>query len=162
MFRAHHPRAHLLLVGSGWGRAGEAHRKELIARYRVTADPNVTWLASVADVRPCYDAADVSVSPSFSEGHGAATEASAMGVPSIVSDAGGLPETVDEPAAGSFRAVTCGALVRHWQPPTGSSRRGSWARVASRPAGAPWNCSTTDGCRRGGGRHRRQPEVVRR
>ena len=95
-FQAHHPRAHLLLVGSGYGPAGEAHRENLIARYRIAADPNVTWLASVEDVRPCYDAADVSVSPSLSEGHGAATEASAMGVPSIVSDAGGLPETVDE------------------------------------------------------------------
>ncbi len=96
MFRAHHPRAHLLLVGGGWGRAGETHREELIARFGVTADPSVTWLASTTDVRPCYVAADVSVSPSLSEGHGAAIEAAAMGVPTIVSDAGGLPETVDE------------------------------------------------------------------
>lgn len=95
-FQAHHPSAHLLLVGGGWGPAGEAHREELIARFGIAADPSVTWLASVADVRPCYVAADVSVSPSLSEGHGAATEAGAMGVPSIVSDAGGLPETVDE------------------------------------------------------------------
>ena len=95
-FRRHRPQAHLLLVGGGYGPAGEAHRDDLIARFGTTADPSVTWLDSVADVRPCYAAADVSVSPSLSEGHGAATEASAMGVPSIVSDAGGLPETVDE------------------------------------------------------------------
>ncbi|MBE1488723.1 glycosyltransferase [Plantactinospora soyae] len=94
-FRAGHPRAHLLLVGGGWGAAGEAHRRELVHRFGVDTDPSVTWLESVADVRPCHRAADLSVSPSLSEGHGAAVEASAMGVPSIVSDAGGLPETVD-------------------------------------------------------------------
>ncbi|MFC6023007.1 glycosyltransferase [Plantactinospora solaniradicis] len=95
-FRAQHPRAHLLLVGGGWTAAGEAHRRELVDRFGVDTDPSVTWLESVADVRPCHRAADLSVSPSLSEGHGAAVEASAMGVPSIVSDAGGLPETVDE------------------------------------------------------------------
>ncbi|MBF9130873.1 glycosyltransferase [Plantactinospora sp. S1510] len=95
-FRSRHPRAHLLLVGGGWTAAGEAHRRELVRRFGVDADPSVTWLESVADVRPCHQAADLSVSPSLSEGHGAAVEASAMGVPSIVSDAGGLPETVDE------------------------------------------------------------------
>lgn len=95
-FHASHPNSHLLLVGGGWTAAGEAHRRELIQRFEVRADPSITWLDSVPDVRACYAAADVSVSPSLSEGHGAAVEAGAMGVPSIVSDAGGLPETVDE------------------------------------------------------------------
>jgi glycosyltransferase involved in cell wall biosynthesis len=95
-FRSHHPRAHLLLVGGGWGSAGEAHREDLVTRFALTADPSVTWLATTHDVRPCYLAADVSVSPSLSEGHGAAIEASAMAIPSIVSDAGGLPEAVEE------------------------------------------------------------------
>ncbi|MDZ5447619.1 glycosyltransferase family 4 protein [Micromonospora sp. 4G57] len=95
-FHARHPRSRLLLVGGGWTAAGEAHRRDLVDRFGLDDDPSVTWLESVPDVRPCYRAADVSVSPSLSEGHGAAVEASAMGVPSIVSDAGGLPETVDE------------------------------------------------------------------
>ncbi|MGI5215735.1 glycosyltransferase [Plantactinospora sp. CA-290183] len=95
-FRAGHPRAHLLLVGAGWTAAGEAYRRDLVQRYGVATDPSVTWLESLADVRPCHRAADLSVSPSLSEGHGAVLEASAMGVPSIVSDAGGLPETVEE------------------------------------------------------------------
>lgn len=95
-FHASHPDSHLLLVGGGWTADGEAHRQELIRRFNVLEDPSVTWLGSVLDVRTCYAAADVSVSPSLSEGHGAAVEAGAMGVPSIVSDAGGLPETVDE------------------------------------------------------------------
>ncbi|MFD6634449.1 glycosyltransferase family 4 protein [Micromonospora chalcea] len=95
-FRADHPNARLLLVGAGFSAAGEKHRRELIQRFGIDRDPSVTWLASVSDVRDCYRAADVSVSPSLSEGHGAACEAGATGVPSIVSDAGGLPETVDE------------------------------------------------------------------
>lgn len=95
-FRARHPRSHLLLVGGGWTAAGDAHRAELIRDFAVTADPGITWLDSATDIRPYYVAADVSVSPSLSEGHGAAVEASAMAVPSIVSDAGGLPEVVGE------------------------------------------------------------------
>ncbi|GAB2947557.1 hypothetical protein GCM10027280_40340 [Micromonospora polyrhachis] len=94
-FQARTPRAHLLLVGGGWTENGETHRQELIDRFGVRDDPSVTWVESVPDVRPCYQAADVSISPSLSEGHGASVEAGSMGVPSIVSDAGGLPETVD-------------------------------------------------------------------
>jgi glycosyltransferase involved in cell wall biosynthesis len=88
------PAARLILVGGGWDAAGEAHRQDLIARYAVTADPSVEWATGVIDVGRYYAAADVSVSPSLSENHGAALEAGACGVPSIVSDAGGLPETV--------------------------------------------------------------------
>jgi glycosyltransferase involved in cell wall biosynthesis len=95
-FRERHPRVHLLVVGGGWTAAGEAHRRELIDRFDVAGDPGITWLETVADVRPWYAASDVSVSPSLGESHGAAVEAGAMAVPSIVSEAGGLPETVDE------------------------------------------------------------------
>ncbi len=95
-FRAEHPDSHLVLVGSGFTETGERHRQELIARFRLD-DPAaaVTWVDTVDDVRPYYAAADVSVSPSLSENHGAAREAGILGVPSIVSDAGALPETVD-------------------------------------------------------------------
>lgn len=94
-FAARHPEAQLLLVGGGWGPAGQAHRAELIARFGIDHRTDVVWLDSTTDVRLPYTAADVSVSPSLSEGHGAAVEAGSMGLPSIVSDAGGLPETVD-------------------------------------------------------------------
>lgn len=98
-FARQHPDVRLMLVGSGLGPDGEAHREELIARFGVDADPTVSWYSTVDDVRGFYVAADVSVSPSLSDNHGAALEAGGMGVPSIVSDAGGLPETV-EPEAG--------------------------------------------------------------
>jgi len=96
-FHAAHPAAHLLLVGAGFDEAGERHRQELIARYEVgSPGSGITWIGAVDDVRPYYAAADVSVSPSLSDNHGAALEAGAMGLARIVSDAGGLPETVDE------------------------------------------------------------------
>ena len=95
-FRAEHPDSHLILVGGGFTEAGERHRQELITRFRLhDQDCGVTWLDTVDDVRSYYAVADVSVSPSLSENHGAAREAGAMGVPSIVSDAGALPETID-------------------------------------------------------------------
>ncbi|MFV2011842.1 MULTISPECIES: glycosyltransferase [unclassified Micromonospora] len=89
------PRSRLILVGGGWDTSGEEHRQDLLRRFDVTADPTVDWFAGVIDVRQYYAAADVSVSPSRSENHGAALEAGACGVPCVVSDAGGLPETVN-------------------------------------------------------------------
>lgn len=91
---AQHPNALLVLVGSGFDADGEAHRQRLLTEHAVAGNPNVLWWDSVDDVRPVYSSSDLSVSPSLSENHGAALEASAMGLPCIVSDAGGLPETV--------------------------------------------------------------------
>ncbi|HEX5407900.1 MAG TPA: glycosyltransferase [Pseudonocardiaceae bacterium] len=97
-FHAENPRSRLLLVGSGFDDAGERYRRHLVDRFglaRPDNDTGVRWIDTVPDVRPYYAAADVSVSPSLSDNHGAALEAAAMGVPSIVTDVGGLPETVD-------------------------------------------------------------------
>ncbi|GAA2360429.1 glycosyltransferase [Dactylosporangium salmoneum] len=98
-FARDRPDARLVLLGGGFDAAGAAHKRRLLERFDVTADRSIEWPDSVLDVRDCYAAADCSVSPSLSENHGAALEAAAMGVPSIVSDAGALPETVD-PASG--------------------------------------------------------------
>jgi glycosyltransferase involved in cell wall biosynthesis len=92
-FVAEHPRSQLLLVGGGFNEAGERYRRRLIELYQPDRH-RVIWLDTEADVRPFYAAADLSVSPSLSDNHGAALEAGAMGVPSIVSDAGALPEAV--------------------------------------------------------------------
>lgn len=85
---------HLALVGSGFDEAGEEHRRRLMREFDVENSAKVTWLDSVDDVSPVYNAADVSVAPSLSENHGSALESSAMGLPAIVSDAGALPEAV--------------------------------------------------------------------
>ncbi|HVW81492.1 MAG TPA: glycosyltransferase [Mycobacteriales bacterium] len=93
-FYRRHPNSTLLLVGSGFDEHGERHRRDLMSRY---AEQNgVHWVGTVDDVRWPYAAADVSVCPSLSENHGAALESAALGLPVIVSDAGGLPETVTD------------------------------------------------------------------
>lgn len=91
-FSTDHPNSQLVLVGAGFDEAGERHRHTLRSRW--TDARNVRWIDSVDDVRPWYAAAQISVSPSLSENHGAALEASAMECPSVVSDAGALPEAV--------------------------------------------------------------------
>lgn len=129
-----HPGARLVLVGSGFDGAGERYRKRLMERYDVATDPSIRWIDQVDDVRPFYRCADLSVSPSLSENHGAALEAGAMGVPSIVSDAGALPEAVTDHSgwvvpAGDAPALT-GALNEAFQQSrTGElSSRGAAAR----------------------------------
>lgn len=100
VFHCAHPGSHLIIVGSGIDAAAEQYRRSLLNSYGLPApESGVTWITTTDDVRRYYAAADVSVSPSLSENHGAALEAGAMGVPSIVSDAGALPETVT-PASG--------------------------------------------------------------
>lgn len=93
-FREAHADAQLVLVGGGFDEAGEQHRQRLISTWAPTLGSSVEWVESVSDVRPWYAKAHLSVSPSLSENHGAALEASAMALPSIVSDAGALPEAV--------------------------------------------------------------------
>jgi glycosyltransferase involved in cell wall biosynthesis len=122
---ASEPRARLLLVGSGFDDEGERHRQRLLREFGVDDDPTVTWLEKVEDVRPSYAVADLSVSPSLSENHGAALEASAMGVPSVVSDAGALPETVTSQSGWTVPAGTAAPLARAILAAADEKRRGS-------------------------------------
>jgi glycosyltransferase involved in cell wall biosynthesis/acetyltransferase-like isoleucine patch superfamily enzyme len=87
----------LILLGGGYGEAGE-HYRERLRTWSATlpgAD-QVRWVDSVTDVRPYYAATDINVVSSWSESYGAGGEASACGVPSVSTAAGGLPELVDE------------------------------------------------------------------
>jgi glycosyltransferase involved in cell wall biosynthesis len=111
IFARARPEVRLVLVGSGFRADGERHRLELISRFGVARDPSITWLDTVDDVRECYRAADISVSPSLSENHGAALEAGAMGLPRVVSDAGALPESVDLRSGWIVPRGDVGALV---------------------------------------------------
>ncbi|WP_052372325.1 glycosyltransferase [Amycolatopsis taiwanensis] len=115
-FHAEYPDSHLIVIGDGVDAAGERHRQELIRRFRTDlADSGVTWIDAVEDIRPYYAAADVNVSPSRSDEGGSVCEACAMGVPSIVSDAGGLPETVTAGSGWVFHggdSTALGAALR--------------------------------------------------
>lgn len=112
-FHRQDPNATLLLVGGGFDAAGEKHRQELMRRfgYRRGKD-GVVWLDSVDDVRAAYRCADVSISPSLSDNHGAVLEAAAMGLPAIVSDAGALTEGVEPGVGWVHRAGSAEDLLR--------------------------------------------------
>lgn len=112
-FHRRHPASMLLLVGSGFDEVGEGHRQLLMRRHHYQAGRNgLLWLDSVHDVRSAYNSADVSISPSLSDNHGAALEASAMGLPCIVSDAGALPEAVAPGTGWIHRAGSPEDLLR--------------------------------------------------
>ncbi|MGN6205837.1 glycosyltransferase [Humibacter sp.] len=112
MFSAQHPDARLLLVGGGFGPEGERYRQTLIDAVPGGLHAHhIRWLDSVDDVRIAYAAADISVSPSLSDNHGAALEASAMGVPCVVSGAGALPEAIDRNAGWVHRAGSVSSLL---------------------------------------------------
>jgi len=135
-FHAQHPMSTLLLVGSGFDAAGETHRRVLRKRFDGDGQSSgLRWFDSVDDVRHLYAAADISVSPSLSENHGAALEATALGVPCIVSDAGGLPETVDDSTgwvvpAGNAARLRDALEAAHCEAETGRlPRRGKLSRA---------------------------------
>ncbi|WP_261561714.1 glycosyltransferase [Frankia tisae] len=90
-------RGTLILLGGGYGKAGESYREQVRAwAARLPGADRVRWVDSVTDVRPFYAAADVNVVSSWSESYGAGAEASACAVPTIATAAGGLPELVDD------------------------------------------------------------------
>ncbi|WP_283098783.1 glycosyltransferase [Frankia sp. AgB32] len=86
----------LILLGGGYGEAGEQYRDRLRAwSATLPGADRIRWVQSVTDVSPYYAAVDVNVVSSWSESYGAGGEASACGVPSVSTAAGGLPELVD-------------------------------------------------------------------
>lgn len=100
-FGREHPDARLVMVGDGWGPGGDDYRAAVLREFAPAVPPgSAMWIDGQTDSRPFYSMADLSVAPSLSEEHGAALAAGAMGVPSIVSDAGGLPETVEDGRSG--------------------------------------------------------------
>lgn len=127
-FRRDCPDARLVLLGGGFDAAGAAYKRELLLRFDVANDHSIDWHESVVDVRDCYAAADCSVSPSLSENHGAAREAGAMGVPSIVTDAGALPETIDADSGWLIPRNDPAALVGALREAYAEFRAGTLAR----------------------------------
>jgi glycosyltransferase involved in cell wall biosynthesis len=84
------PAARLLICG-----AGEEEQALRALAQRLRLADRVTFAGFVNDVRNALAKADIFVMPSLSEGLGvAALEAMAMAKPVVLSDAGGLPESV--------------------------------------------------------------------
>jgi glycosyltransferase involved in cell wall biosynthesis len=96
-FSLQYPDAYLIIVGDNWPRHDSKYRskleKEMASRSR---KDSFRWLTGITDPRPYYEISDVSIAPSLSDNHGSVLEASSMGIPSIVSDAGALCEALPQ------------------------------------------------------------------
>ena len=92
--RERHPDARFLLVGSGWGPAGETYRQRLQARCQADglAD-SVIFTGFRRDVPDILAACDVAVQCSLSENYGGTIEALLMARPTVATRVGGMPET---------------------------------------------------------------------
>ncbi len=93
---ARFPHAILVLAGEG------DQREELLARiHALGLQARVRVPGAIRPVQQLYAATDVFCMPSFHEGlSNACLEASAAGLPLVVSDVGGLPEIVEHGATG--------------------------------------------------------------
>ncbi|WP_261568587.1 glycosyltransferase [Frankia gtarii] len=129
-------RGTLILLGGGYGEAGESYREQVRAwAARLPGADRVRWVDSVTDVRPFYAAADVNVVSSWSESYGAGAEASACAVPTIATAAGGLPELVDDETGWLVGLGDAAAMAAALQEAAAgrrtpaASRRGAAARM---------------------------------
>ncbi len=85
------PQAHLLLAGEGGLRAS----------FEADAPPRCSFLGHRNDLPDLVNAVELAVQPSLSEGLGSAAQVALWsGLPCVVSDAGGLPELVDDGKTG--------------------------------------------------------------
>lgn len=103
----------LIFVGSGFGEDGDPYREHLQrTSTRMGLEQSIHWVDTVEDVRSLYKSADLSISPSLSDNHGAVLEASAMAVPSVVSSAGALSEAVSDKSGWVFESGDSAGLQR--------------------------------------------------
>jgi glycosyltransferase involved in cell wall biosynthesis len=92
--RERHPGARFLLVGGGWGPAGESYRQRLMARCRADGlAERVIFTDSRHDVPDILAACDVAVQCSLSENYGGTIESLLMATPTVATRVGGMPET---------------------------------------------------------------------
>ena len=95
LVRARVPNAQFLLIGAGWGPAGERYRQALMARCRREGlGDAMHFLGHRDDVPDILSAMNVAVQCSLSENYGGTIESLLMGVPTVATQVGGMPECV--------------------------------------------------------------------
>jgi len=98
---AEFPAARLLLVGSGWGPAGDAYlqeMKELVENLGL--EERVIFAGYRADVNSVLREVDVAVQPSLDENLGGTLEALLMECPLVATSVGGMVDTVRDGQTG--------------------------------------------------------------
>lgn len=130
--RKRHPNLQLVIAGDGF------EREQLVKQAQDLGIGDVTrflgWVAN-ADLAPYFRACAVSVIPSLEEGFGIpAAEAMGCEVPVVATDAGGLPEVVDNEVTGLVvpkgdADALAAAIDRLLSDPALSERMGKAGRV---------------------------------
>ena len=101
LVRARRPDARFLLVGSGWGAAGERYRERLMALCRdEELGDAVIFTGLRRDIPDLISAFDVAVQCSLSENYGGTIESLLMETPTVATRVGGMPETVRDGETG--------------------------------------------------------------
>ncbi len=90
-----YPEARFVLVGAGWGEAGERYRQQLLNTARADGlGDSVVFTGHRDDVPDVLAAMDVAVQCSLSENYGGTIESLLMCRPTVATRVGGMPETV--------------------------------------------------------------------
>ncbi len=99
--RDRHANARFLLVGEGWGLAGERYRQQLMARAASEGlGEAAIFTGHRTDIPDLLAAMDVAVQCSLSENYGGTIEALLMERPTVATRVGGMPETVRDGETG--------------------------------------------------------------
>jgi glycosyltransferase involved in cell wall biosynthesis len=98
---AEYPDAKFLLIGSGWGEAGEQYKREVEGLVReLGLEGSVLFPGYRADANRILREADVAVQASLHDNPAGTIEALLMECPTVVTRAGGLVDTVREGETG--------------------------------------------------------------
>jgi hypothetical protein len=101
LVQAKFPEAKFLLLGSGWGEAGEAYEQELKALVRdKQLDDRIVFAGYHENVNDFLPELDVAVQASLSENLGGTIEGLLMECPMVVTRVGGMPDAVRDGETG--------------------------------------------------------------
>lgn len=101
LVQAEFPAAKFLLVGTGWGEAGEAYQEELKNLVRAKGlQESVIFAGYCENVTEVLPEFDVAIQASLSENLGGTIEGLLMGCPMVVTRVGGMPDAVRDGETG--------------------------------------------------------------